>query len=217
MCYVGLNDNIRNQIGEDNPRHRMIRYALDQQYLPDAAYNAFGGTVQNAQHLSGIPWLTALYWVRRYFEHGDGNNHREQLRTVFTGPQNQFEDLINHLFGTCGFPLDGNVKPRQRFLSECFVVGFHGQTSEIWKFLVPLYRRIEAAATDAVNWGLLRAFADAEGGDLLPFFRWLIDTEDADFLAMLILIRFQDEPNSGRVSAWQDHAGLIHSLFSGRN
>ena len=33
----------------------------------------------------------------------------------------------------------------------------------------------------------------------------------------LILIRFQDEPNSGRVSAWQDHAGLIHSLFSGRN
>ncbi len=33
----------------------------------------------------------------------------------------------------------------------------------------------------------------------------------------LILIRFQDEPNSGRVSAWQDHAGLIHSLLSGRN
>ena len=33
----------------------------------------------------------------------------------------------------------------------------------------------------------------------------------------LILMRFQDEPNSGRVSAWQDHAGLIHSLLSGRN
>ena len=33
----------------------------------------------------------------------------------------------------------------------------------------------------------------------------------------LILIRFQNEPNSGRVSAWQDHAGLIHSLLSGRN
>ena len=33
----------------------------------------------------------------------------------------------------------------------------------------------------------------------------------------LILIRFQDESNSGRVSAWQDHAGLIHSLLSGRN
>jgi hypothetical protein len=32
----------------------------------------------------------------------------------------------------------------------------------------------------------------------------------------LILMRFQDEPNSGRVSAWQDHAGLIHSLLSGR-
>ena len=34
---------------------------------------------------------------------------------------------------------------------------------------------------------------------------------------VLILIRFQDEPNSGRVLAWQDHAGLIHSLLSGRN
>jgi hypothetical protein len=33
----------------------------------------------------------------------------------------------------------------------------------------------------------------------------------------LILMRFQDESNSGSVSAWQDHAGLIHSLLSGRN
>ena len=33
----------------------------------------------------------------------------------------------------------------------------------------------------------------------------------------VILIRFQDETNSGRVWAWQDHAGLIHSLLSGRN
>src|ERR1019366_3075510 len=32
----------------------------------------------------------------------------------------------------------------------------------------------------------------------------------------LILMRFQDEPNSGRVGAWQDHAGLIHSSLSGR-
>jgi hypothetical protein len=32
----------------------------------------------------------------------------------------------------------------------------------------------------------------------------------------LILIRFQDETNSGRVAAWQDHAGLIQSSFSGR-
>ena len=30
-------------------------------------------------------------------------------------------------------------------------------------------------------------------------------------------IRLPDEPNSGRVSAWQDHAGSIHSLLSGRN
>jgi hypothetical protein len=35
--------------------------------------------------------------------------------------------------------------------------------------------------------------------------------------AVLILMRFQDEPNSARVSAWQDHAGLIPSLLSGRN
>src|ERR1035437_6056643 len=38
------------------------------------------------------------------------------------------------------------------------------------------------------------------------------------FLAdCLILIHFQDEPKSGSVSAWQEHAGLIHSLLSGRN
>ncbi len=32
----------------------------------------------------------------------------------------------------------------------------------------------------------------------------------------LILIRFQDEPNSGRVAAWLDHAGSIYSSLSGR-
>jgi hypothetical protein len=35
-------------------------------------------------------------------------------------------------------------------------------------------------------------------------------------VSVLILIRFQDETNSGRVAAWQDHAGLIQSSFSGR-
>ena len=33
-----------------------------------------------------------------------------------------------------------------------------------------------------------------------------------DCAAGLILIRFQDETNFGRVSAWQDHAGLIQTL-----
>ena len=28
---------------------------------------------------------------------------------------------------------------------------------------------------------------------------------------LLILVRFQDETNCGRVLAWDDHAGLIHS------
>jgi hypothetical protein len=43
------------------------------------------------------------------------------------------------------------------------------------------------------------------------------DLTQSFFLHLLILIRFQDEPNSGRVLAWQDHAGLIHSLLSVRN
>ena len=38
-----------------------------------------------------------------------------------------------------------------------------------------------------------------------------------EYSRLLILMRFQDEPNSGKVTAWQDHAGLIHSLLSGRN
>ena len=29
--------------------------------------------------------------------------------------------------------------------------------------------------------------------------------------SIFIIIRFQDEPNSGRIAGWQDHAGLIHS------
>jgi hypothetical protein len=33
---------------------------------------------------------------------------------------------------------------------------------------------------------------------------------------LLILIRFQDEPNSGRITAWQDPVGLIHSSLNGR-
>ena len=208
MCYANLNRQIQEQIARDEPRHRLLRYALDQHYLPDAVYQAFAHPQQPGE----IPWVAALYWMRRYFEHGDGNNHREQLRTVFRGPQNQFEDLVNSIFDTCGFPLDDwNVKPRQRFLSECFVVGSQGRTSEIWKFLVPLYRRIESAATDAYNWGLLRNFADTEGGDLPPFFQWLIDTEDADFLAMLKAMGTQDaqaEPWLERILASPNYLAL---------
>lgn len=33
----------------------------------------------------------------------------------------------------------------------------------------------------------------------------------------LILIRYQDETNYGRVDAWQDHAGSMHKSSSGRN
>ena len=36
-------------------------------------------------------------------------------------------------------------------------------------------------------------------------------------LDKLILIRFQDETNHGRVSAWQDHGGLILRLCSERS
>jgi arylsulfatase A len=46
--------------------------------------------------------------------------------------------------------------------------------------------------------------------------QWKLLLEQHEYPS-LILIRFQDEPNSGSVSAWQDHAGLIHSLLSGRN
>jgi len=48
---------------------------------------------------------------------------------------------------------------------------------------------------------------------------WLLDVQSPvqSGAFRLILIRFQDEPNGGRFSAWQDHAGLIHSLLSGRN
>ena len=44
-----------------------------------------------------------------------------------------------------------------------------------------------------------------------------LESPAEDARSFVILIRFQDELNIGRVSAWQDHAGLIHSLLSGRN
>lgn len=49
--------------------------------------------------------------------------------------------------------------------------------------------------------------------------RAVIISKDEDFVDrwLLIPMRFQDETNSGRVSAWQDPVGLIHSSSSARS
>jgi hypothetical protein len=39
-----------------------------------------------------------------------------------------------------------------------------------------------------------------------------VPAKDAAAKVRVMLIRFQDETNGGRASAWPDHAGLIHSL-----
>jgi hypothetical protein len=195
MPYQQLNSNIQAKAEADHMtqgrRQRLIRYALDNGLLPAEAQNAFQAVTANhpdkVSFLSGIPWFTALYWVRRFFETGNGNNFRQQILHNWKLTANELNTLQDSIFDNCGFP-DPGGRPRQRFLAECFAIAGgqdgEGQTSEIWRsVLAPLSRHIRPHAGDDENWALLHGFAADEA---LPLYaRWLIDTGDPDFLAVL--------------------------------
>ncbi len=195
MCYVGLNDNIRNQIGEDNPRHRMIRYALDQQYLPDAAYNAFGGTVQNAQHLSGIPWFLGLFWVRRFYDLGRGNNYIGCLKSAFNEnvrpelTQNPVYQLWDEVEDAWGIPARIHTKRGQRFLTECWLVNSGEGDSQIWKVLPAIVRAVGANDAPADIGSKVTRLAQNVA---LPFcFQYLAGMDDPDFAATILALKGQ--------------------------
>jgi hypothetical protein len=83
------------------------------------------------------------------------------------------------------------------FTRATFEVKEHGRTTEAW-----LPDRI--TATDATGNEPQVPFANIGATNRLV----TLEIQGAS----LILIRFQDETNCGRVSAWQDHVELIHSL-----
>jgi hypothetical protein len=79
-----------------------------------------------------------------------------------------------------------------------------------WPDLLVRYRGVDMGPTAAQAWVGTWGSPRNKGYE----YNWAL--AGATTASLLILIRFQDEPNGGRVGAWQDHAGLIHSSLSGR-
>jgi hypothetical protein len=203
MCfYQALNIRLENEI-RDCYRSRLLVYALDTKCLSDQAYNGFPGFittlgVDGLEALTQYAHVTRLYWIRAFFEYGRGNDPWQVLRDQFekvpsigkaTYPQ--LKELAEALGITANIIPGG--KPRDSFLVESWLVGGNldpnqvgGTTSRIWKYLMPLIRRLN---TQAENLGDVMQQLDGDGIPVPSHVQWLVDQRDPDFVHSLIALR----------------------------
>lgn len=85
MTYAEANQNIHNHVvnnggAQANP---MIVYALNSEFLRDSIYQKLCGDRDNNRLPVEYPWLLGLFWIRRFYEFGAGNDH---LQSLGSGP-----------------------------------------------------------------------------------------------------------------------------------
>lgn len=112
MPYAEANQRIQNYVAENGgaEANPMIVYALDSQFLPDALYQKLCDDRDRDRLPKEYPWLLGLFWIRRFYEFGSGNDHlqclgnganidevRKRIRTVWklTNPISR-DSLIFH-------------------------------------------------------------------------------------------------------------------------
>jgi len=195
--YTSLDAKIKNRIQSNRLPKRLLAYALDTTLLSDAEYQGYAAWIEKQtdplQSLMNLPWVTALVWIRCIFETCNGND----VWDVFRGYFHQ-----GKCHKTCGLltthhlrRIAGNFSPslgdRIDFLRECWLVegSIQGHSSEIWKILVPLIRKIPAnpSPTPDVADQCAQAFANSHA--LPAYFGGLIQNSDPSFLESLVAMR----------------------------
>lgn len=139
-----INDTIRQQVAGMSDRLPMLCYALDTDLLPDDCYQALL-ELQNAGQLSpDMPWLLGLYWARRFYERGRGNNYLDVIgQGAFDASKLAQSVFQKWWIAGRDFPGVGNNLNLYRFLSECWLItGDQGETSRLWKALTAIVEEV---------------------------------------------------------------------------
>jgi hypothetical protein len=172
MSFQILNKQIFN-LANCPQRRPMLCYGLDSELLPDAIYQELSDLQRDSRLPKDVPWLLGLYWARRFYEEGRGNNYLDVL------DQGAFDAsaLAQNVFKTWGladrdFPGVGNNMNLYRFLSECWMItGEQGETSRLWKALTAIVEEVpEECQTEDVIESIARL--RDEGVQFPAFFAW---------------------------------------------
>jgi hypothetical protein len=179
-----LNSNIFIHVQKENPRGRILRYALDPSVISEQIESDCIDEIKQSTNpfklLVNYPWAVGVLMVRRFYNSGDGKDFIEQFFSLFDGiaeariDQYQRRLILNKVFGAWRSP---NISPaRQRFLTECWIVR-HGPNSEIWKEnLLPFVRQL---GNNREEW---QESADRfRENSESPYFRWLLDNGGPSF------------------------------------
>lgn len=196
MLYGDLNQAIRRRVEFDQPRQRMLRYALDAEILTEEAYKGFADFIAQQKDpvaaLKNIPWFVRLYWTRAFFEYGNGCDIWKSFYKRFPDRVRLSYRQLHQIARLLPVPFSC----RNDFLQECWLVGGGhysdleaGNSSEIWKFLTPLIRRLPIEVSTS-NENVTQTVQDyAESHEIPAYFSTLIQARDQSFLDSLRVMR----------------------------
>jgi len=176
-----LNIKIADLCGRHSPKHRIVIYALDKNYLSDPEFQGIKNAKFLENQLLQLPWVMALFWARLFYEVGDGNNYRKIMQESLGILRP--DELFERIHSTCGwFPKDEILtKPTYRFQVECWLTGNEGDTSNLWKALP---RFVRQALPGKSNEEICQLDGIDED-DITPPILWLLNKRDADFCRVL--------------------------------
>lgn len=176
-----LNSKIADLCGRHSPKHRIVIYALDKNYLSDSEFQRIKNAKFLENQLLQLPWVMALFWARLFYEVGDGNNYRKIMQESL-GIMRP-EELFERIHSTCGwFPKDEILtKAGYRFQAECWLTGNEGDTSNLWKALPRFVRKALPGKSDEE----ICQLDGIDEDDTTPPILWLLNKRDADFCRVL--------------------------------
>jgi len=92
----------------------MIVYALDVTFLPDDVYHQLDVLRGNGNLPVNVPWLLGLFWVRRFYEEGNGLDYSQCL-----GNQDNIDQVKDRVRAMWGL---GNAINRDVLIKQCPVL-----------------------------------------------------------------------------------------------
>jgi|GEM_PF-5961104 len=119
----------------------MIVYALDTEFLPEEVYQQICGFQEKGNILNGYPWVMGLYWIRRFYELGSGNNYLSLLGN------NEVAKQIFKKWEIGNYPYNPN---REDFLTQCplLLAEVAGPSSELTRGIRLLAKDLDPNFSD---------------------------------------------------------------------
>lgn len=123
----------------------MLCYALDIGLLPDDCHQALSD-MQNAEQLPlDMPWLLGLYWARRFYESGRGNDYLSAIGESGFHQSQRAQAVFRTWNLKNRFPQAGNKANLYALLSECWLITGDdgvGTDSKLWRALSAIVEEV---------------------------------------------------------------------------